>query len=117
MTRAVAKTLSALLAAAAGIILALNGVDVVDSPRRLLVACIVTSAALAAVATIGSAWREWRERRLGQRRELAEITLTTTIWAVVDQVDPPLDYRDLGIAAYRLESVWWWPRRQRLRRV
>jgi hypothetical protein len=117
MRRAVAKTLGALLAAAAGIILALHGAGVVDAPARLLVACIVTSAALAAVATIGSAWREWRERRLGQRHELAEITLTTAIWTVVDQVDPPLDYRDLGVAGYRIEAVWWWPWRSRLRRV
>jgi hypothetical protein len=117
MSRAVAKTLGALLAFVAGIILALEGADAVEVSTRLLVACIVTSATLAAVATIGSAWREWRERRLGQRRELAEITLTTTIWAVVDQVDPPLDYRDLGIAAYALQRVWWWPWRGRLRRV
>jgi hypothetical protein len=117
MSKAVAKTLGALLAFAAGVILALDGADVVTAPARLLIACIVTSAALAAVATIGAAWQEWRKRRLGQRRELAELTLTTTIWAVVDQVDPPLDYRDLGIAAYALKPVWWWPWRARLRRV
>ena len=117
MTKVVTKTLSALLAAAAAVVLALDGADVVQLPTRLLVACIVVSAALAAVSTIGSAWREWRERRLGQRRELAEITLSTTVWAVVDQVDPPLDYRDLGIAAYALERVWWRPGRDRLRRI
>jgi hypothetical protein len=117
MSKAVAKTLSALLAFAAGVVLALNGAHLVRASARLLIACIVTTAALAAVSTIGSAWREWRERRLGQRRELAEITLTTTVWAVVDQVDPPLDYRDLGIAAYALRRVWWRPGRARLRRI
>ena len=36
---------------------------------------------------------------------------------MVDQVGAPLDYRDLGIAAYRADKVWWWPGRTRLRRM
>jgi hypothetical protein len=117
VTKVVAKTLGALLAAAAGIVLALEGAGLLDAPARLLVACIVVSAALAAVSTIAAAWSEWRKRRLGQQRELVEIVLNAAAWAVVDQIGPPLDYRDLGIAAYRAERSRWRPWRTELRRV
>lgn len=117
MSRAVAKTVAALLAAVAAVVLGLEGADLLAVPDAVVVACVVTSATLAAVATVGSAWRDWRERRLGRRRELAEITLTAALWAVVDQVVPPLDYRDLGIAVYRTDHAWWWPWRAELRRV
>jgi len=113
----VAKTLGALLAAVAAVVLALDGADAIEAPIRVLVACIVTSAALAAVSTIGSAWGEWRSRRAGRRREVVEILLESAAWAVVDQVGPPLDYRDLGIAAYRTERSRWRPWRNQLRRV
>jgi hypothetical protein len=115
--KASAKTVAALLAAVAGIILALNGADVIAASPRVLVACVVTTSALAALATIGAAWGEWRERRLGARRELADIQLTAAAWAIVDQVSPQLDYRDLGLAVYRVERVWWWPPLTRLRRL
>jgi hypothetical protein len=115
--KASTKTLAALLAAVAGMILALNGAHVIEASTRLLVACVVTSAALAALTTIGGAWGEWRDRRLGARRELADIQLTAAAWAIVDQVGPDLDYRDLGLAVYRTERVWWWPPRHRLRRL
>lgn len=117
MGRAAVKTVAALLAAVAAVVLGLDGADLVAVPTAVVVACIVTSATLAAVATVGAAWRDWRERRLGRRRELAEITLTATLWAVVDQVRPPLDFRDLGIAVYRSDRRWWWPWGSRLRRV
>ena len=117
MTRAVAKTLSALLAAAAGIVLALAGAGVVEVSPPVLVTCIVVSAVLAALATIGGAWGEWHKRRVGQRRDLVEITLNAAAWAIVDHVGPELDYRDLGLAAYRVEQRWWWPFRRRLRRL
>jgi len=116
MGRAVAKTLGALLAAVAAVALGLNATKAVTLPRTWLVACVVTSAALAAVTTIGGAWGEWRERRMGRRRELTEITLNATIWAVVDQVGS-LDFRELGIAAYRVDHAWWSPWRLRLQRV
>ena len=117
MTKAVAKTLGALLAAFAGLVLALDGADVVSASTRLLVTCIVISAALAAVATIGSAWGEWHRRRLGRKRDLVEIILDAAAWAVVDQVGPTLDYRDVGIAAYRTQKSRWPPWRPQLRRV
>jgi hypothetical protein len=117
MLKASTKTLAALLAAVAGIVLALNGAHVITASPRLLLACVVTSSALAALATIGAAWGEWRERRLGARRELADIQLTAAAWAIVDQVAPQLDYRDLGLAVYRVERIWWWPFRSRLRRL
>lgn len=117
MTKAVAKTIAALLAAAAGAILALNGAGIVRAPLRLLVAAVITSAALAAVTTIGGAWSEWRRRRIGARRELADLSLTAAAWAIVDQVGGSLDFRDLGLAIYRLGRVWWWPFRLRLTRL
>lgn len=117
MTKAVAKTVSALLAAVAGIILALAGAEVLTVSSRVLVACIVVTTALATLATIGAAWGEWRKRQLGQRRDLVEITLNAAVWAIVDHVGPRLDYRDLGLAAYRIEQRWWWPFRRRLRRL
>jgi ABC-type Fe3+-siderophore transport system permease subunit len=56
VTKVVAKIVGALLAAAAGIVLALDGAGLVDAPTRLLVACIVVSAALAAISTIAAAF-------------------------------------------------------------
>jgi hypothetical protein len=117
VTKVVAKILGALLATAAGIVLALDGADVIQASTRVVVTCIVVSAALAAVTTIASAWHEWRSRRLGRQRDLVEIVLNAAAWAVVDQVGPPLDYRDLGIAAYRTERSRWRPWRTVLRRV
>jgi hypothetical protein len=115
--KASAKTIAALLAAAAGIILALNGADVIVASQRLVLACVITSSTLAALATVGAAWSEWRDRRLGAKRELADIQLTAAAWAIVDQVGAPLDYRDLGLAVYRTERIWWWPFGRRLRRL
>jgi hypothetical protein len=117
MVKAIAKTMAALLAATAAVILALNGADVVSSPTRTVVAAIVVSTTLAAITTIGGAWAEWRRRRLGARRDLAEFQLEATAWAIVDQVGNALDYRDLGIAVYGLRRVWWWPPSQRLMRL
>lgn len=117
MTKALAKTFAALLAAVAGAVLALNGSRLVHASTRVLVASVITSAALAAVTTIASAWGEWRGRRLAERRELAAISLEAAAWAIVDQVASGLDYRDLGVAAYRIRRRWWWPFSPRLVRV
>lgn len=116
MVKAIGKTLAAVLAAAAGAILALNGAEVIAVSRGLLIGCVVTSAALAALATIGAAWGEWRRRRLGARRDLAEFQLTATAWAIVDQVGGGLDYRDLGLAVYTVSRRWRWPFGEQLRR-
>ena len=112
-----AKTVAALLAAAAAATLALNGSGAVDAPTALLVACIAVSTALAALATIGAAWGEWRGLRLAARRELADVQLAATAWAIVDQVSSGLDFRDIGIAVYRSERDRWRPGHRRLRRL
>jgi hypothetical protein len=117
MTKALAKTFAALLAAVSGTVLALNGARVLHISLRVVVASVITSAALAAITTIGSAWGEWRGRRLAERRELAAISLEAAAWAIVDQVGHGLDYRDLGVAAYRVGHRWWWPFRPLLVRV
>lgn len=117
MIKAIAKTMAALLAAAAAAVLALNGAGAINASTRLVVACVAVSTALAALATIGAAWAEWRRRRWGARRDLADVQLAATAWAIVDQVGFGLDFRDLGMAVYRTERVWWWPFVRRLRRL
>lgn len=117
MTKAVAKTVAALLVAVAALVLALNGAGVITASTRLLLAAVVTTTSLAALSTIGAAWSEWRQQRLGDRRELVDFQLDATLWAIVDQVGAGLDYRDLGIAVYRTQRTWWWPPRLRLRRL
>jgi hypothetical protein len=113
----VTKTVAALLAAVAAVALGLNGADVVSLSRRALVTAVVVSAALAFGSTTVGAWGEWRARRLGAQHELADLQLTAAAWAIVDQVGGSLDYRDLGLAVYRVERVWWRPWTSRLRRV
>jgi hypothetical protein len=117
MAKMLAKTLAAVLVAVAAAILALNGAKIITASSRLLLASIVTTTVLAALSTIGAAWKEWREKQLGNRRELLDFQLDATLWAILDQVGPGLDYRDLGIAIYRTYRRWWWPFSQRLRRL
>jgi hypothetical protein len=117
MTKAIAKTIAAVLVAIAAAVLALNGAKVITASRSLLLSAIVTTTVFAALSTIGAAWSEWRKKRLGNRRELVNFQLDATLWAIVDQVGKGLDYRDLGIAVYRTYRSWWWPFTQRLRRV
>ena len=114
MGRLGVRTAAALLAALVAVGLGLEGADRWAAPRRLLVAMIVVAAGLAAVATIGSAVREFRGQRTAARTAAAELTLTATLWAIVDLTSAqgrPLDYRDLGVALYRLvEPVRPWAR-------
>ena len=117
MVTAVARTLAALLAAAAAVILGLRGAGVLQPSRRVVVGAVVVAAVLAAASTIGGAWREWRERRLGAQADLVDFQLTATMWAIVDQAGGSLDFRDLGLAVYRVERVWWRPWHRRLRRI
>lgn len=118
---AIAKTVGALLAAAAAVTLALHSTGVHRWPPVIVLGAIVTSASLAAIATIGGAWGDWRGQRVAERRQLSELQLTATLWAIVDLVSStsttPLDYRDLGMAIYRTERIWWAPWRARLRRL
>ncbi len=117
MRKPLIKTLAALLAALAAVALGLNSAQVVDLSRGAVVTAVVVSAALAAGSTSAGAWGEWRARRLGAQRELCDLQLTAAAWAIVDQVGGSLDYRDLGLAIYRVERVWWRPWAERLRRV
>lgn len=78
---------------------------------------MVHDAGPGAGSTVSGAVAEWRARRLGARRAQADILLTATAWAIVDQVEGTLDFRDLGLAAYRVERLGWWPWGRRLRRV
>ena len=117
MTKAFTKTFAAVLVAVAAAILALNGAEVIQASNRLILGAVVTTTVIAALSTIGASWGEWRKKRLGNRRELVDFQLDATLWAIVDQVGSGLDYRDLGIAVYRLERRWWWPFSSRLRRL
>lgn len=117
MLTAVGKTVAALAAAVAAVLLALHQLHVFTLSRQGIVVSVVVSAALAAVTTIAGSWREWRQRRMGARREAVDALLTTSLWAIVDLLQGALDYRDLGMAAYRTSRSWWWPARQRLARL
>ena len=116
MSKAFGKTLAAIAAAAAAALLALNGARLVVVSAGLLLAAIVTSAVLGAVTTSAAAWGEWQQRRLGARRDSAEFQLAATLWAVVDQVanlgPAAVEFRDLGLAIYRVRRRW--PARPRL---
>jgi len=115
--KAIVKTLAALLAAAAALVIALQAQQLVTFPRQVLLTAVVTSAALAAVTTIAGAWSEWRNRRRGDQRALAETQLAASLWAIHDQLAHAIDFRELGLAVYRRERRWWWPFTVRLVRL
>lgn len=115
MRRLLVKCLAAVMAAGIGVGLALQGADVWSPPDAVVVGLIVTAAVLAAGSTTSSAAGEYRSRRLGARREFADAIMTGALWAIVDATG--LDYRALGLAAYRVHRIWWAPRRQRLARI
>lgn len=117
MLKAGSRTVAALLALAAAVVLGLHAAGVIGASTALLATAVVVSAVLAAVSTIGGAWSAWRAERLGARRELADVQLTAALWAIVDQVGGALDFRDLGLAAYRVERVWYAPWQRVLTRV
>ena len=111
----VAKVAVAVAAACVVGALALRAVGVWAPPRPALVVLVLASAALSAGSATTGAVREWRRRRLGEQREQAEQLLRSTAWAVADTTG--LDFRDLGMAAYRVERSGLLARRERLRRV
>lgn len=115
MTRLLAKIAAAALAAAVGSGLALDGAEVWAPSDTTVIGLIVTATVLAAASTISSAVGEYRSRRLGARREFADRVLTGTLWAIVDATG--LDYRALGLAAYRVRRVWRRPWHKELVRV
>lgn len=115
MTRLLVKVLAAVLAAAVGAGLALQGAEVWSPSDSVVVSLIVTAAVLAGGSTAISAVSEFRTRRLGARRDFADAILTGALWAVVDATG--FDYRSLGLAAYRIQRVWWAPWRRRLARI
>lgn len=116
MLTAIGKTVAAVAAAVAAVLLALHQLRVLTLSRQGIVVAVVISAALAATTTIAGSWQEWRQRRMGARREAVDALLTTSLWAIVDLLDGALDYRDLGMAAYRTSRSRW-PWRQRLVRL
>ncbi|NHC47445.1 hypothetical protein [Motilibacter aurantiacus] len=91
----------AVAAAAAVAALALRTAGVWSPEQPVLVAVVLVSAVLTACSTSAGAVQDWRARRLAAQVERTERALTSTAWAVADATG--LDYRDLGIAAYRLE--------------
>jgi len=109
------KVVAAVLAAALTAALSLRSVRVWSPADEMVVAVVVALAVLAAGSTIGGAVEEWQARRVGARRDAADVILDAAAWAVVDATG--LDYRDLGLAAYRVQRSWWSPWRQRLHRV
>ncbi len=115
MTRLVVRIFAAVAAAAVGAALALQSAGVWDAGDRIVVAMVVSAAVLAIGSTASGAIAEFRARRLGARREFADKVLTGTLWAVADATG--LDFRALGLAAYRVQRTWWQPWRRRLIRV
>lgn len=117
----VAKIGAAVLAGLVAVGLGLDSADAWDPSAGIVVGLVVLAAVLAAGSTIASAVAEWRRRQLGARREQAEILLTATLWAVVDlsaqSTTGAVDYRDLGIAAYRVRRIRWRSGQERLDRV
>jgi len=115
VTRLLIKILAAVVAAAVGVGLALQGAEVWAPSDAVVVSLIISAAVLAAGSTAGSAIAEFRARQIGARREFADRVLTGTLWAVVDATG--LDFRALGLAAYRVRRLWWRPWRSELARV
>lgn len=109
MRKAVGKTVAALAAAIAAVLLGLHQLQVVQLSRTAIIVAVIISAGLAAVSTIAGSWSEWRQRQIGARQEAVDALLTTSVWAIVDLLDGELDYRDLGLAAYESTRSWWPP--------
>jgi len=105
--KAVGKTVVALAAAIAAVLLGLHQLRVVSLSRPAIIVTVIISAALAAVTTIAGSWSQWRQHRLGSRQEAVDALLTTSVWAIVDLLSGELDYRDLGLAAYVTRRPWW----------
>lgn len=116
MLKLAVKSIAAVLAAVAAVALGLRGAGIWRLTERETVAAVLVSAVLAAGSTVVAAVGEWRARRLGARSEQVDVVLTATVWAIVDHL-VGIDFRDLGIAAYRLRRVWWAPWRSRLERI
>jgi len=111
----VVKVLVALAAATVAVLLGLEARGVISLRRDHLVAGVVAAAVLAAGSTIAAAVGEWRRRRTDILAADHELVLAATAWAIVDLVT--LDYRDLGLAVYRVGRERLRPWRQRLVRV
>jgi len=115
VARLVLKIVAAVVAAAATVLLGLDSRGVIALSRSAGTTTVLVAAALAAAATIAVAWGEWRRRRDGSRSADLDVLLSATAWAIVDLV--AIDYRDLGLAAYRVGRTPWAPWRERLVRV
>lgn len=115
MSRLVLKVVVALVAATATALLALESRGIVSLSRPQVSAAVVVAALLAAVSTIGAAFTEWRRRRDSASEATMDVVLSATAWAIVDLV--MVDYRDIGLAVYRVGRERLRPWRSTLVRV
>ena len=115
MGRLVVKVLVALLAAGVFGLLGLQARGVISLARYQVATMVVVAAVLAAGSSAAAAVGEWRHRRDAAHAADTEVLLAATLWAIVDLVR--LDYRDLGLAVYRVGRERAPPWRRRLVRV
>ena len=115
MGRLAVKVGVAVAAAVVSMLLALEGKKVVSLSRRAVVVAIVLAAVLAAGSTVAAAIGEWRRQRRARRDADTDVVLSATGWAIVDMVS--LDFRDIGLAVYRVDRQTWRPWRRQLTRV
>ncbi|WP_432493451.1 TetR/AcrR family transcriptional regulator [Kineococcus gypseus] len=95
----------AVLAAAAGALLALERARLWDAGPALVTALVVLTALLAVATTAVQAVRRWRAERRAARRDVLDDLLQAVLWSVVDATG--LDPRDLAVAAYRRHRSSW----------
>ena len=100
------KVLVAALSALTAIGLGLIQAGLWQPARGQRVALVATAALVAFVVATGAAVEEYRGRRAEARREDLALVLTGAAWAVHDLTG--IDFRELGLAVYRV-------RRERLR--
>ena len=115
MGRLVLKVTVAVVAAVVAILLGLEARRFITLSRGQVTAAVVTAAALAAGSTIAAAISEWRHRSDVDADADRDVVLSATAWAIVDLV--MVDYRDIGLAVYRVGREPLRPWRRRLVRV
>lgn len=115
MGRLAVKVVVAVVAAVVSVLLALDGRGLIELSRHSVVVAVVVTAVLAAGSTVAAAIGEWRAQQRARRDADTEVVLSATGWAVVDMVS--LDFRDLGLAVYRVDRQRWRPWRLQLIRV
>ena len=110
-----AKVVWALFAAGVALALALGQAGVWRAERGAMITLIVAAAAISVLSTLFGAYGEFRRQRGEALSVHARAILVPLAFVLQDQTG--IDVRDLGIAAYIRQRVWWWPVRERLVRV